>query len=142
MANLSTKIKIWCANNGVSDVDFTKDDIKYYIRYRFYSSTKVHEYVIVLCASNYVIFSVDIRYVLQSPGLSVLRPGRGQLGGHSPQCRGARPQPPLEAALPVQRGQSQLLLRGCQRGHVPVRSSGWQRTFPRGARQVPDPEIR
>ena len=25
MANLSTKIKIWCANNGVSDVDFTKD---------------------------------------------------------------------------------------------------------------------
>jgi hypothetical protein len=25
MANLSTKIKIWCANNGVSEVDFTKD---------------------------------------------------------------------------------------------------------------------
>ena len=25
MANLSTKIKIWCANNGVSDVDFMKD---------------------------------------------------------------------------------------------------------------------
>jgi len=25
MANLSTKIKIWCANNGVADVDFTKD---------------------------------------------------------------------------------------------------------------------
>ena len=25
MANLSTKIKIWCANNGVSDIDFTKD---------------------------------------------------------------------------------------------------------------------
>ena len=25
MANLSTKIKIWCANNGVSNVDFTKD---------------------------------------------------------------------------------------------------------------------
>ena len=25
MANLSTKIKIWCANNGVSEVDFMKD---------------------------------------------------------------------------------------------------------------------
>ena len=25
MANLSTKIKIWCANNGVANVDFTKD---------------------------------------------------------------------------------------------------------------------
>ena len=25
MANLSTKIKIWCANNGVAEVDFTKD---------------------------------------------------------------------------------------------------------------------
>ena len=25
MANLSTKIKIWCANNGVSEVDFSKD---------------------------------------------------------------------------------------------------------------------
>ena len=25
MANLSTKIKIWCANNGVTDVDFMKD---------------------------------------------------------------------------------------------------------------------
>ena len=25
MANLSTKIKIWCANNGVSDVDFMND---------------------------------------------------------------------------------------------------------------------
>ena len=25
MANLSTKIKIWCANNGVADVDFMKD---------------------------------------------------------------------------------------------------------------------
>ena len=25
MANLSTKIKIWCANNGVSEVDFRKD---------------------------------------------------------------------------------------------------------------------
>ena len=25
MANLSTKIKIWCANNGVAEVDFMKD---------------------------------------------------------------------------------------------------------------------
>ena len=25
MANLSTKIKIWCANNGVSEVDFRED---------------------------------------------------------------------------------------------------------------------
>ena len=25
MANLSTKIKIWCANNGVANVDFMKD---------------------------------------------------------------------------------------------------------------------
>ena len=25
MANLSTKIKIWCVNNGVSEVDFMKD---------------------------------------------------------------------------------------------------------------------
>ena len=25
MANLSTKVKIWCANNGVSEVDFMKD---------------------------------------------------------------------------------------------------------------------
>jgi exosome complex RNA-binding protein Rrp4 len=25
MANLSTKIKIWCANNGVAEVDFIKD---------------------------------------------------------------------------------------------------------------------
>ena len=25
MANLSTKVKIWCANNGVSEVNFLKD---------------------------------------------------------------------------------------------------------------------
>ena len=25
MANLSTKVKIWCANNGVANVDFMKD---------------------------------------------------------------------------------------------------------------------
>ena len=25
MANLSTKIKIWCANNGVAEVDFLED---------------------------------------------------------------------------------------------------------------------